>query len=319
MKILITGALGQIGSELTAELKKNYGEKNIVTSDVREGQIPEEFLPYEKLDVLDKSRLAEIIKKHDIKVIYHLAAILSAAGEKNHNLCWNVNMTGLHNVLEMARELNLKQIICPSSIAVFGPETPRDNTPQETVILPKTMYGLTKAAGELLCDYYVAKFGIDVRGLRYPGLISYKTLPGGGTTDYAVEIFYEAIRKKSYQCFLSANTTLQMMYMPDAIRGTIELAEAQFLKLENHSDFNFAGVSFSCAELAAEIQKHIPDFKITYQPDFRQKIADSWPRSIDDSTSRKQWGWKVEYDLEKMVRDMILNLRKKLNGYSTIS
>ena len=312
MKILVTGALGQIGSELTAELKKIYGEKNVVTSDMKD-ETREEFLPYEKLDVLDKSRLAEVVKKHDISVIYHLAAILSAAGEKNPNLCWDVNMTGLHNVLEVARELKVKQIICPSSIAVFGPETPRLNTPQETVILPKTMYGLTKAAGELLCDYYVAKFGIDVRGIRYPGLISYKTLPGGGTTDYAVEIFYEAIKKKSYNCFLKADTTLPMMYMPDAIRGTIQLAQTDFSKLKNHSNFNFAGISFSCAELAAEIKKHIPDFKISYEPDFRQKIADSWPASIDDSASRQQWGWSVEYDLEKMTADMLKHLREKLS------
>ena len=312
MKILVTGALGQIGSELTATLKKIYGEKNIITSDVRDNVVAEEFLPYEKLDVLDKSRLYEIIKKHDIKIIYHLAAILSAAGEKNPTLCWNINMNGLYNILEAARELNIKQIICPSSIAVFGPETPRDLTPQETIILPKTMYGLTKAAGELLCDYYVAKFAIDVRGLRYPGLISYKTLPGGGTTDYAVEIFYEAIKKKSYNCFLKADTVLPMMYMPDAIRGTIELAETDFSKLKNHTNFNFAGISFSCEELASEIKKHIPDFKIEYAPDFRQKIADSWPRSIDDSAARNQWGWKVEYDLTKMVDDMILNLKKKL-------
>jgi nucleoside-diphosphate-sugar epimerase len=312
MKILVTGALGQIGSELTFALKKIYGEKNVVTSDLKTGEISAEFLPYETLDVLDKSRLGEIVKKHDIKIIYHLAAILSAAGEKNPTLCWDVNMTGLHNILEVARELGVKQIICPSSIAVFGPETPRDNTPQETVILPKTMYGLTKAAGELLCDYYVAKFGLDVRGLRYPGLISYKTPPGGGTTDYAVEIFYEAIRKKSYNCFLKADTTLPMMYMPDAIRGTIELAESDFAKLKNHSNFNFAGVSFSCAELADEIKKHIPDFEITYSPDFRQKIADSWPRSIDDLQARAQWGWKAKYDLGEMVRDMIVNLRKKL-------
>ncbi len=307
-KILVTGALGQIGSELTTALKKIYGDRNVITSDVRDGVIAEEFLPYEKLNVLDKSRLAEIVQKHDIKIIYHLAAILSAAGEKNPNLCWDVNMTGLHNVLEVARECGVKQIICPSSIAVFGSETPRDNTPQETVILPKTMYGLTKAAGELLCEYYVAKFGIDVRGIRYPGLISYKTLPGGGTTDYAVEIFFEAIRKKSYTCFLAADTVLPMMYMPDAIRGTIQLAETDFSKLKNHSNFNFSGISFSCAELASEIQKHIPDFKINYAPDFRQKIADSWPRSIDDSQAREQWGWEAEYGMQKMVADMLKNL-----------
>jgi nucleoside-diphosphate-sugar epimerase len=311
--ILVTGALGQIGSELVAALKKAYGEKKVITSDIRSDAPSDEFTPYESLNVLDKNRLAEIVKKHEVKVIYHLAAILSAAGEKNPNLCWDVNMAGLHNVLEVARELGVKQIVCPSSIAVFGPETPRDNTPQETVILPKTMYGLTKAAGELLCEYYVAKFGIDVRGIRYPGLISYKTLPGGGTTDYAVEIFYEAIKKKSYTCFLSADTVLPMMYMPDAIRGTIQLAETDFSKLKNHSNFNFAGMSFSCAEIAAEIKKHIPEFKIDYAPDFRQKIADSWPRSIDDSSSRNQWGWKPEYDLAKMSEDMLVNLRKKLS------
>ncbi len=312
-KILVTGALGQIGSELTAALKKKYGSENVVTSDVRTDKISEEFLPYETLNVLDKTRLAEIVTKHQITVIYHLAAILSAAGEKNPQLCWDVNMTGLHNVLEVARELKVKQIICPSSIAVFGPETPRINTPQETVILPKTMYGLTKAAGELLCDYYVEKFGLDVRGIRYPGLISYKTLPGGGTTDYAVEIFYEAIKNKKYKCFLKADTVLPMMYMDDAIRGTIQLAETDFAKLKNHSNFNFAGISFSCAELAAEIKKHILEFEISYEPDFRQKIADSWPASIDDSASREQWGWKVEYDLEKMTADMIKNLSSRLS------
>ncbi len=312
MKILITGALGQIGSELSISLKKIYGENNIVTSDILDSEVSEEYLPYEKLDVLDKNRLGEIVKKHDIKIIYHLAAILSATGEKNPQLCWNVNMTGLHNVLEVARELNLKQVICPSSIAVFGPEAPRTNTPQETILLPKTMYGLTKVSGELLCDYYVAKYGLDVRGVRYPGLISYKAPPGGGTTDYAVEIFYEAIKNKSYKCFLSADTMLPMMYMPDAIRGTIELSESDFSKLKNHSNFNFAGISFSCEELASEIKKHIPDFKISYNPDFRQEIANSWPKSIDDSEAQKQWNWKVEYNLEKMTSNMIDNLSKKL-------
>jgi nucleoside-diphosphate-sugar epimerase len=310
-KILVTGALGQIGSELTMALKKIYGSSNVITSDIIEDSL-EELKPYEKLNILDKTRLSEVIKKHNIEVIYHLAAILSAAGEKNPNLCWDVNINGLYNILEAARELKIKQIICPSSIAVFGPETPRNYTQQETIILPKTMYGLTKAAGELVCDYYVNKFGLDIRGLRYPGLISYKTLPGGGTTDYAVEIFYEAIKKKSYSCFLSADTTLPMMYMPDAIRGTIELSEVEFSKLKHHSNFNFAGMSFSCSELAAEIKKHIPEFEISYKPDFRQKIADSWPKSIDDSEARQQWNWKVEYDLAKMTEDMLLNLRKKL-------
>ncbi len=312
-KILVTGAVGQIGSELTAALKKKYGEQNVITSDVAANNLAPEFQPYEQLNVLDKPRLYEIIKKHNVTVIYHLAAILSAAGERNPNLCFDVNINGLYNVLESSRELGVKQIICPSSIAVFGPETPRDTTPQETIILPKTMYGLTKAAAELVCDYYVAKFGLDIRGIRYPGLISYKTLPGGGTTDYAVEIFYEAIKNKSYTCFLTPDTTLPMMYMPDAIRGTIALAETEFSKLQHHSNFNFAGMSFSCAELAAEISKRIPEFKIEYQPDFRQAIADSWPKSIDDSASRNEWGWKPEFGLSEMVDDMILNLRKKLS------
>jgi nucleoside-diphosphate-sugar epimerase len=312
MKILVTGALGQIGSELSTALKKIYGEKNVITSDLHSVNIKDEFQPYETLNILDKQALATVIKKHEITTIYHLAAILSATGEKNPQLCFDVNIIGLYNVLEVARELKIKQIICPSSIAVFGPETPRDNTPQQTVILPKTMYGLSKASGELLCDYYVQKYNLDIRGLRYPGLISYKTPPGGGTTDYAVEIFYEALKNKSYKCFLKADTTLPMMYMSDAIRGTIQLAETDFNKLKNHSNFNFAGVSFSCQQLADEIKKHLPEFKISYEPDFRQQIADSWPKSIDDSEARKQWGWKVEYDLAKITSDMIENLKIKL-------
>ena len=311
MKILVTGALGQIGSELSIALKKIYGEKNVITSDLHSSNIKDEFQPYETLNILDKQALANVIKKHEITTIYHLAAILSATGEKNPQLCFDVNIIGLYNVLEVARELKIKQIICPSSIAVFGPETPRDNTPQQTVILPKTMYGLSKASGELLCDYYVQKYNIDIRGLRYPGLISYKTPPGGGTTDYAVEIFYEALKNKSYKCFLKPATTLPMMYMNDAIRGTIQLAETEFSKLKNHSNFNFAGVSFSCQELADEIKKHIPEFKISYEPDFRQQIADSWPKSIDDSEAKKQWGWKAEYDLAKITADMLTNLKLK--------
>ncbi len=312
-KILVTGALGQIGSELVAALRKKYGAENIISSDVRDAaQVAQEFYPYEKLDVLDRAGLAQVVKKHGINVIHHLAAILSAAGEKNPQLCFDVNIIGLYNVLEVARELGVTQIVCPSSIAVFGPETPRDNTPQQTVILPKTMYGVSKAAGELICDYYVAKYKMDIRGLRYPGLISYKTLPGGGTTDYAVEIFYEAIKHKKYTCFLEADTVLPMMYMPDAIRGTINLGEADFSKLQQHSNFNFAAISFSCAEIAAEIKKHIPEFEIDYKPDFRQAIANSWPKSIDDASARAQWGWKPEFDLAKMTVDMLENLRKKL-------
>lgn len=312
-KILVTGSLGQIGSELLDALRKIHGQQNVIASDLRtQEDVDEQYYPYERLDVTDAKSLAYIVKKHNITIIHHLAAILSAAGEKNPQLCFNVNIIGLYNVLEVVRELGVKQIVCPSSIAVFGPETPRDNTPQQTVILPKTMYGVSKAAGELICDYYVAKYNMDVRGLRYPGLISYKTLPGGGTTDYAVEIFYEALKHKKYNCFLKADTVLPMMYMPDAIRGTIELAEADFSKLQNHSNFNFAAISFSCAELAREIKKHIPEFVIEYNPDFRQKIADSWPKSIDDSESRQQWGWKPEYDLAKMTQDMLDHLRIKL-------
>ncbi|MBL6664907.1 MAG: L-threonine 3-dehydrogenase [Rickettsiales bacterium] len=312
MKILVTGALGQIGSELTFALKKIYGAQNVVTSDIKEiNDVGEEFFPYEQANVLDKAKLEAVVKKHNIDVIYHLAAILSAAGEKNPQLCWDINMNGLHNVLEIAKDLNLKQIICPSSIAAFGPETPRDNTPQQTILLPKTMYGVTKVAGELLCEYYVNKFNLDIRGIRYPGLISHKTLPGGGTTDYAVEIFYEALKNKHYTCFLRHDTKMPMMFMDDAIRGTIQLAKADFSKLKNHCDFNFAAMSFTCEEIANEIKKHIPDFTIEYKPDFRQKIADSWPKSIDDSEARKQWNWNHEFDLEKMVKVMLEELRKK--------
>lgn len=313
-KILVTGALGQIGSELTLALKEIYGNENVITSDIKDKKdVPLNLLPYENINVLDKSRLEEVVKKHKIDIIYHLAAILSAVGEKNPLLCWDINMNGLHNVLEVAKELKLTQIICPSSIAVFGPETPRINTPQQTVLLPKTMYGVTKVSGELLCEYYVNKFGLDIRGIRYPGLISYKTLPGGGTTDYAVEIFYEALKNKKYKCFLEKDTIMPMMFMDDAIRGTIKLSQAKIEDLKDHSNFNFAGMSFSCEELANEIKKHIPDFEISYEPDFRQQIANSWPQSIDDKEARDQWGWKPEYDLAKMVEIMLENLKKKIN------
>lgn len=313
MKILITGALGQIGSELSMTLKKIYGENNVICSDLHSQNILPEYQPYETLDILNKTAIDAVIKKHQITHIYHLAAILSATGEKNPQLCFDVNITGLYNVLEVARLGNIKQIISPSSIAVFGPETPKDNTPQQTIIMPKTIYGISKASGELLCDYYVRKYQMDIRGLRYPGLISYKTLPGGGTTDYAVEIFYEAIKHRKYQCFLKPDTTLPMMQMEDAIRGTIELANYDFSKLKNYCDFNFAGVSFSCEELANEIKKHLPDFTISYQPDFRQNIADSWPKSIDDSQAKQQWGWKAEYDLAKITSHMLSNLKKRLS------
>lgn len=310
-KILVTGALGQIGTDLLTALKKKYGADNIIASDLLEDPKTKETAPFEQLCVLSKEEFREVIKKHDIDTIYHLAAILSAVGEEKPQLCWDVNINGIHNVLEASRELGVKQIICPSSIAAFGPETPRDNTPQETIMLPKTMYGLTKVSGELLCDYYVRKYNMDIRGVRFPGLISYKALPGGGTTDYAVEIFYYAIQGKPYTCFLKPDTVLPMMYMPDAIRGTILLSEAPFKNLKNYSNFNFAAASFSCEELVEEIKKHIPDFKVEYKPDYRQAIADTWPKSIDDSAARAEWNWRPEYNLSMIVEDMLKNLSKE--------
>lgn len=312
-KILVTGSLGQIGSELVLKLREKHGKENIIASDVRDLK-DKSFAPFEKLDVLDYQNIENIVKKYQITKIYHLAAILSANGENNPQLCWNINMNGLVNILEIARIHNLKQIITPSSIAAFGPETPKDNVPQETILLPKTIYGVTKVAGELLCDYYVKKFNMDIRGIRYPGLISSKTLPGGGTTDYAVDIFYKAVAGKKYTCFLKEDTVLPMMYMDDAIKGTIELAEANFENLSYYSNYNFAAVSFSCQEVFEEIKKHYPNFEIEYKPDFRQKIADSWPRSIDDSIARKDWGWQAEFDLAKITETMIKDLKEKSNS-----
>jgi len=313
-KILVTGAVGQIGSELTASLREKYGHDNVIASDVREPIGLDNFKPFEKLDVLSEDEVMRIAKKHEVNTIFHLAAILSANGEKNPHLCWDVNMNGLINILETARKLELKRVICVSSIAVFGPGTPRDMTPQKTVMLPTTMYGVTKVAGELLCEYYVNKYGLDIRGLRYPGLISYKTLPGGGTTDYAVEIYYEAIKNKRYTCFLKEDTMLPMMYMPDAIRGTIELAETDFHNLTHRTNFNFSSMSVTCGDIAAEIKKHIPEFTIEYKPDFRQEIADTWPASIDDSTARQEWDWKPEYGVSEMTEDMLSKLREKLEA-----
>jgi len=240
-----------------------------------------------------------------------MAAILSAVGEQNPHLAWDVNINGLYNILEIARERQLVRVFCPSSIAAFGPETPRDNTPQETILRPTTMYGVTKVAGELLCNYYFKKFNVDVRGVRYPGIISSETLPGGGTTDYAVAIFYEAIKHKHYTCFVRQDTVLPMMYMPDCIKGTIDLMEADVSRLKHHADFNLAAISFSAGELAAEIKKHIPEFTIEYKPDFRQAIADSWPQSIDDSAARQEWGWQPSYDLAAMTADMLQKLSER--------
>ncbi len=307
--ILIIGALGQIGSELTTELRKIFGEKQVVASDIVERRTLKNHEGiYEHLNVLDKERLKIIVRKYKINQVYVLAAILSARAEDNPHFAWRLNMESLFNVLELAREGFIKKIFWPSSIAIFGPSTPKKNTPQNTVTDPTTAYGISKLAGERWCEYYFQKFGVDARSLRYPGLISYKTQPGGGTTDYAVDIFFQAVRKKSYTCFLSEKTCLPMMYMPDALRATIEIMNSHSSKIKVRSSYNLGAVNFSPEELASEIQKHFPDFKIKYKPDFRQAIADSWPQSIDDRTARVDWGWKPEFDLKKMTKDMLEHL-----------
>jgi len=313
-RILVTGAVGQIGSELTMELRKQYGNDNVVAMGRKTKPSDELFNsgPFVFGDVTDYDELSQIVKDNDIDTVYHMAAILSGVGEKHPQLAYNVNMNGLYNVLEIAREQELTRLMVPSSIAAFGPSTPRENTPQETILRPTTMYGVTKVAGELLADYYFKRFGVDVRGLRYPGIISSETMPGGGTTDYAVEIFYEAIKNKRYTCFVREETKLPMMYMPDCINATIDLMRADLDKLIHHSDFNLAALSFTVGELAAEIRKHIPEFECIYEPDFRQAIADSWPSTIDDSAAREEWGWKEEYNLEAMTIDMIEKLSPKL-------
>jgi len=309
-KILITGAVGQIGSELTMELRKKYGNDNVIATGrkTKPSKTLRDSGPFEFIDITKKETVEKVIKEYDIDTIYNMAAILSAVGEERPIICWNVNINGMYNILELAHEYDMTRVFEPSSIAAFGPETPRENTPQETVLKPKTMYGVTKVAGELLGDYYFKRFGLDVRGVRYPGIISSETLPGGGTTDYAVEIFYEAIKNKKYACFVKEDTVLPMMYMPDCIKGTMDLMEADISKLKHHCDYNMASMSFSAGELAAEIKKHIPEFKCIYKPDFRQAIADTWPQSIDDSSARKEWGWKPSYDLPSMTKDMLEKL-----------
>lgn len=312
-KILVTGAVGQIGSELTMMLRKKHGNDNVLATG-RKTKPSETVLnsgPFEYIDIAKKETVKKVVEDYDIDTIYNMAAILSAVGEEKPLLCWDVNINGLVNILEIAREYSMVRVFVPSSIAVFGPETSRDNTPQQTILRPKTMYGISKVAGELLCDYYVKRFNVDARGIRYPGIISSETLPGGGTTDYAVEIFYEAIKNKKYTCFLKADTILPMMYMPDCLKGTIDLMDVDISKLKHHSDFNLGSMSFSAEELAAEIKKHIPEFTCDYKPDFRQAIAESWPRSIDDSAARKEWGWKPKYNLSSMTKDMIEKLQKR--------
>ena len=309
-KILVIGASGQIGVELTMALRRIYGNANVIASDLRE---PNPLLigtgPYVSLDVMNKEMLHVQVIRQNITQIYLLAAILSATGEKNPNLAWNLNMQGLLNVLDIAREEKLNKVYWPSSIAVFGPTSPKDACPQQTVIEPVTVYGISKYAGEFWCNYYHQRYGLDVRSLRYPGLISYKSEPGGGTTDYAVEIFHDALETGAYTSFLKPDTYLPMMYMPDAIRATIELMEAPADQIRVRTSYNISAMSFSPAEIAVEVGSHVEGFRMSYTPDYRQSIADSWPRSIDDSVARADWGWKHEYDLPAMTADMISNLR----------
>ncbi|HNW97381.1 MAG TPA: NAD-dependent epimerase/dehydratase family protein [Bacteroidales bacterium] len=312
-KILVIGCAGQIGSELTLELRRIYGNDNVVASDIKPAakEITESG-PFEILDVLDTHRLFGTVSRNKITQIYHLAAILSGNAEKKPLASWHINMTSLMNVLELARELSLNKIFWPSSIAVFGPTTPRTNTPQYTVMEPNTVYGISKLAGERWMEYYHQKFGVDTRSVRYPGLISYKTEAGGGTTDYAVEIFYDAITQGKYECFLKEDTALPMMFMEDAIKATVKLMESDASKLSLRSSYNIAGISFDPKGISEEIKKHIPDFKISYKPDFRQAIADSWPKSIDDTVAKKDWGLECKYDLKKMTEIMITEIKKKV-------
>jgi nucleoside-diphosphate-sugar epimerase len=313
-KILVTGSTGQIGSELTLELRKKYSGDNVVA--VGHKRKPSEALlrsgPFVCVDLNNEKEIEEALKDYDIDTVYHLAAVLSATGEENPQAAWAINMGSLYNILEVARKLELLRVFWPSSIAAFGPTAPRVNTPQETILIPQTIYGVSKVAGELLCNYYFTKYGLDVRSMRYPGIISSEVLPGGGTTDYAVAIFYEAIKHKHYTCFVREDTVLPMMYMPDCIKATMGLMEADPSRITRHDSYNVAGVSFSAGELTAEIKKYIPEFKCDYKPDFRQRIADSWPMSIDDSVARKDWGWKPSFDLHAMTKDMIEKLFKRL-------
>ncbi len=314
-KILVIGAAGQIGSELTLELRKLYGDSNVFATDIKDA--PKDVKrsgPFQILDVMDDKRLIHFVIRYNITQIYLLAAVLSGNAERLPLQAWDINMRSLLNILDLAREVGIKKIFWPSSIAVFGKTTPKFDTPQLTIMEPNTVYGISKLAGERWCEYYFYKHHLDVRSLRYPGLISYKTEAGGGTTDYAVEIFGDAIEKGSYECFLKSDTKLPMMFMSDAIRGTMELMEADASNLSVHSGYNFSGVSFAPKELAAEIKKIIPGFEIKYKPDFRETIAESWPKTIDDSVAVKDWGWKHEYNLERMTRIMVVETKKKIKN-----
>ncbi|MFL0091386.1 NAD-dependent epimerase/dehydratase family protein [Tenacibaculum maritimum] len=310
--ILILGACGQIGTELTQKLREIYGDKNVIASDIREGS-PEmmESGIFEILDATDKKGILEVIQKYKVTEVYLMAAMLSATAEKHPQKGWNLNMTSLLGVLELAKEKYLKKVYWPSSMAVFGVTSPKINTPQQTIMEPSTVYGISKVAGEHWCNYYHEKYGVDVRSIRYPGIISWKTLPGGGTTDYAVDIYFEALRKGTYECFLSKDTRLPMMYMDDAINATIKIMQADKNDIKLRTSYNLSAISFTPEEIAREIQAYVPNFNITYAPDFRQAIADSWPQVIDDSSARKDWGWSHQFDLPLMTKDIITNLRAK--------
>ncbi|HLO69605.1 MAG TPA: NAD-dependent epimerase/dehydratase family protein [Flavipsychrobacter sp.] len=311
-KVLIMGAGGQIGVELTMALRGVYGESNVIASDIREAHpLLAGKGPYVILNAMDANATLELVKKEGITQIYLLAALLSATGEKDPKRAWDINMQSLLQVLDIAVQEKLTKVYWPSSIAVFGSTTPKQDTPQKTIVEPRTVYGVSKYAGELWCQYYNQRWGLDVRSIRYPGLISWKSEPGGGTTDYAVEIYHEALKHSKYTSFLSENTYLPMMYMDDAIRGTIELMEAPVEKIKSRMAYNLSAMSFSPKEIAASIQKHIPSFEISYAPDFRQQIADGWPQSIDDTAAREDWGWKHNFDLDKMTADMLMHLKNK--------
>ncbi len=308
-KILVIGSSGQIGTELVQNLREIYGIDSVIASDVKVTEQAKEG-PFEVIDVMNPQGLLEIVKRHQINQVYLLAALLSATAEKMPKFGWDLNMQGLFNVLDLAKEKIIEKIYWPSSIAVFGPNTPKENTPQYTIMEPSTVYGISKQAGERWCEYYFNKYNVDVRSLRYPGLIGWKSAPGGGTTDYAVHIFHEALKSANYECFLSENTTLPMMYMPDAIKATIRIMQADSDKIKIRSSYNLSGFSFSPKDIAQEIKKYIPDFTISFKPDSRQQIADSWPKSIDSIEANKDWGWKPEFDLAAMTADMIKNLKK---------
>ena len=311
-KILVTGSNGQIGSELTMVLRERYGAENVIASDCRESK-NQAFLesgPFHQIDVKDTDKLEGIIKKYDIDSIVHLAAILSGVGEQHPLVCWDVNMNGSMNILNLAVKHEMARVVIPSSIAVWGPDCPKI-APQDSALHPTTMYGVTKVAGEVLTDYFVQKFGLDVRGLRYPGIISAETFPGGGTTDYAVAIYYEAVKQNHYTCFVKEDTKLPMMYMPDCLKATVDLMEAPFENLKHHNNFNVGSMSFDVTELANSIKKFKPDFTIDYEPDFRQAIADSWPDSVDDSAAREEWNWNPSFDLDAMTKDMLEKLAEK--------